>query len=119
MIGWNTIISSIGLAVQVDNAKATEVVTITWQDEVTSMLREAEIDEDFASELIQCESSWNPDAFHQNKGSIDRGLWQINSVYHSEVSMDCSYDPICATREAIRIIKTRGFSEWVCNDKIR
>ena len=123
MIGVNTIWSwakSLEKTFVVENSRAEEIITnLTWQDEVMSMLKEAGIDVEYASEIIDCESKWNPDNFHVNKGSIDRGLWQINSVHHPEVSMSCSYDPICATRESIRIIKTRGFGEWVCNEIIK
>ena len=63
-----------------------------------------------------CENKqWDPEAKLINKGlTIDRGIWQINDYYHSEVSNACSYDYKCATKEAIRIIKERGFEEWTC-----
>lgn len=35
--------------------------------------------------------------------SVDRGLWQINNFYHSEVSDNCAYDPNCAAGAAFRI----------------
>ena len=117
MIGWNTIVSSIGLAVQVENTQAEEVITITWQDEVKSLLKDYGVNVEYASKLIQCESSWNPKAVHQNKGSVDRGLWQINSYFHPEVSKDCAFDTACSTIEAIKIIKTKGFDEWSCVSK--
>lgn len=41
------------------------------------------------------ESSCNPSAQGQNPGSVDRGLWQINSYYHSEVSDACAYQVQC------------------------
>lgn len=119
IIGWNTIINSVGMALVVDNSRAEEIIYITWQDEIMSMLKKAGVDTEFATRMIQCESTWNPEAFHYNQGSIDRGLWQINSYFHPEVSKDCSYDPVCATREAIRIIKTKGWSEWSCYEKLR
>src|SRR5690242_11175877 len=28
--------------------------------------------------------------------SVDRGLWQINSYWHGEVSDSCAFDPTCA-----------------------
>lgn len=36
-------------------------------------------------------------------GSVDRGLWQINSCYHSEVSDRCAYRAKCNARAAKRI----------------
>ncbi len=45
--------------------------------------------------------------------SIDRGLFQINNVYHPEVSSSCAYSPLCAAKAAFVI--SRGgtsFSPW-------
>lgn len=121
MIGVNTIwgwMKSLEQAFMVENTRAVEKIEITWQDEVKSLLKDYGIDVEYATKLIQCESSWNPKAFHYNRsGSIDRGLFQINNVYHPEVSKDCSYDSACSTIEAIRIIKTKGFQEWSCVSK--
>ena len=117
-VGVNTIFNTVREIMVVNDSKA-EAITLTWQDEVTLMLRRAEIDVEYAHKIIFCESRWDKDTFHINKGSIDRGLWQINSFFHSEVSKDCSYDPVCATKEAIRIIKTHGWDEWVCNKYVQ
>ena len=120
MIGINNIISYLkrfDKIFHIDQAWATEVITITWQDEVKSILRDYGIDVEYASKLIQCESSWNPKAIHYNKDSVDRGLWQINSAFHPEVSKECSLDSTCSTIEAVRIIKSKGFKEWTCISK--
>lgn len=122
MIGGNTIwgwAKSLEKNFVVENTKAEEVITITWQDEVKSLLKEYGVNVEYATKIIQCESSWNPKAFHQNKGSIDRGLWQLNSYFHPEVSKDCAYDTACSTIEAIRIIKSKGFGEWVCSGLVK
>lgn len=72
--------------------------------------------------LTMCENrSWNKEATLINRGGelgIDRGLWQINSKFHPEVSNSCAYDYRCSTKEAIRIIKERGFKEWTCGKKL-
>ncbi len=45
--------------------------------------------------------------------SVDRGLWMINNKWHSEVSDDCAFDPVCSTKEAYRISKGgTDFSQW-------
>jgi len=50
------------------------------------------------------ESRCNPDATGTNTdGSRDRGLWQINSRWHPEVSDACAYDAQCNANEAYRI----------------
>ena len=43
----------------------------------------------------------------------DRGLYQINDKYHSEVSDKCAYDAKCATEWAAQRIKDGYLSEWV------
>jgi len=47
-------------------------------------------------------------------GSIDRGLWQINSRWHPEVSDACGYNPDCNGKEALRISRQgTDWSTWV------
>jgi hypothetical protein len=36
-------------------------------------------------------------------GSVDRGMWQINSCYHPEVSNSCAYDANCSAAAAYTI----------------
>lgn len=46
-------------------------------------------------------------------GTVDRGLWQINSV-HSAYSAACDYDPPCAAAAAYAISSHgRDWSPWV------
>ena len=45
-----------------------------------------------------------------NSAGIDRGVLQINSFYHPEVSSSCAYDPICAFDSAFNI--SRGGSDF-------
>src|SRR5215470_4586234 len=46
-------------------------------------------------------------------GSYDRGLWQINSYYHSEVSDACAFQVQCNTAAAFLISsKGRSWSAW-------
>lgn len=55
---------------------------------------------------------YNRDA-HGRVTSIDRGLWQINSYWHKEVSDACAYDPICNAKAAYRISSGgRSWSPW-------
>jgi hypothetical protein len=37
------------------------------------------------------------------RGSVDRGMWQINSCYHSEVSSACAFNAVCNAKAAFRI----------------
>jgi hypothetical protein len=48
-----------------------------------------------------------------NTHGIDRGLFQINSYWHSEVSAACALSASCNTRAAVRISKTATvWTEW-------
>jgi hypothetical protein len=56
------------------------------------------------------ESGGNPDATdHDDNGTVDRGLWQINSV-HTQFSPACDYDPLCAAEAAFSI--SAGGTDW-------
>ena len=69
-----------------------------------------------AAAVAGAESNGRPDARNVNTDqhrSIDRGLWQINSYWHSEVSDDCAYRALCNARNAYRISNGwRDFSAW-------
>jgi hypothetical protein len=55
----------------------------------------------------------NPPTSGCPNGSDDRGLWQINSCYHPEVSDHCAFKPTCNARAAKRISDHgRDWSPW-------
>ena len=85
---------------------------------VLTRVYEAGLNPEEAERIIDCESKWNQDAHAvnwNNKAGVDRGLWQISSLHHAEVSNECAYDYKCATNEAIRIAKARqNWSAWSC-----
>jgi len=63
--------------------------------------------------VAMAESACNPSASSSNNDSYhskDRGLWQINSYWHPEVSDTCAYDARCNAGAAYTI-STRG-SDW-------
>ena len=77
------------------------------------MLEDEGIDTKKADKIIECESTWNPEAVNQNRnGSNDKGLWQLNSVHG--ISDEVRFDPIKSTEEAIKLIKQKGFQPWTC-----
>ena len=50
---------------------------------------------------------------HDTNGTVDRGLWQINSV-HRAYSAACDYDPACAAQAAYQISDAgHDWSAWV------
>ena len=49
--------------------------------------------------IAEAESSgWTRATLVDSDCSVDRGLWQINSYWHSEVSDACAFDPTCAAQ---------------------
>lgn len=78
---------------------------------------------DNALRIMDAESGGNPMASNTNygantskgyNGSVDRGLYQINSKAHPEVELSRIFDPEYNIMEAARIFKTsgRGWFEW-------
>jgi len=63
------------------------------------------------------ESSGDPAATdYDANGTIDRGLWQINSV-HAAYSPACDYDPACAAGAAYAISDAgANWTPWVTYD---
>lgn len=64
--------------------------------------------------IAQAESSLNTSAQHTNSdGSLDRGILQINSRYHSEVTDSCAYDAACSFQQGYRISSQgTNFNAW-------
>lgn len=91
------------------------------QEYIRTEVNNAGLDGDRAIRMIgSCENpSWDPfDSFiniHSIKSAtLDRGLWMINDYWHAEVSDECAFDVECSTKEAIRILKQSGWSQWSC-----
>lgn len=47
--------------------------------------------------------NYNPPSPDCPYGSLDRGILQFNSCYHSEVSNACAYDARCSFEQAYRV----------------
>jgi hypothetical protein len=63
-----------------------------------------------AAAVALAESSGRSDAVHVNdNGTVDRGLWQINSVHGYGVS---SFDPVQNARQAVSIWHGSGWGAW-------
>lgn len=65
--------------------------------------------------VAKAESGFRPTITNTagNAHGIDRGLWQINSYWHPEVSKDCALSASCNARAAARISTWgRYWSQW-------
>ncbi len=69
--------------------------------------------------IIHCESTWNSKATHKNRnGSIDAGLWQINSI-HKNISFEEKMDYKVATKWALeKRLRDGNWSAWYCAKKM-
>jgi hypothetical protein len=70
--------------------------------------------------LVNAESSFNQYAININRnGTIDRGLFQFNNKAHPEVSDECAFSIPCSTKNALLVIKSRGWKEWSANKYLK
>jgi hypothetical protein len=63
---------------------------------------------DLICDICSCESQFNPNAKRINSPkSIDRGLFQINSFYHPDITDKMAYDPEYSVRWACKALKDK------------
>lgn len=59
--------------------------------------------------VAMAESSGNPNASNSNtNGTIDRGLWQINSIWGS----GSTFDPLANAQAAVKVYGEQGLGAW-------
>lgn len=70
-------------------------------------------DRETAVAVILGESGGDPSATNREPGNVDRGLWQISSKWHPEVSDEAAYDVQRSTEAALRISSGgTDFTPW-------
>src|SRR5438445_513524 len=63
--------------------------------------------------IAEAESAgWTHATLVDSDCSVDRGLWQINSYWHSEVSDSCAFTPSCAAQATHTIWANGGWTQW-------
>jgi hypothetical protein len=63
--------------------------------------------------IAEAESAgWTHATLVDSDCSVDRGLWQINSYWHSEVTDSCAFTPSCAAQATHTIWANGGWSQW-------
>jgi hypothetical protein len=75
--------------------------------------KEEGVDPDLAVRVARCENQkLDPKAVNINKdGSRDRGLFQINSKWHPEITDEQAFDPVFSTRFFCKAVK-EGHLDW-------
>ena len=90
----------------------------TVEEEIRKIAKEESVDPDLAVRVAKCESNLNPSAVHENSpDSIDRGLFQINSKWHPEVTLEQAYDVEFSTRFFCKAFKAGHLDWWNATKK--
>ena len=80
---------------------------------ITRICKSQTVDPTLGIKVATCESSLNPLAVNINKdGSKDRGIFQINNVYHPEVTDTQAFDPEFSTNFFCNAFKSGNISWW-------
>jgi hypothetical protein len=122
-LGIVVVLALIALAVPAPARAASDTSTSAAADLCASVASRAGFSGDRLVTAVAVgmgESSCRPDAQNSNgptkgcpNGSVDRGLWQINSCWHPSVSKSCAYDAQCNANAAYRISgQGANFRPW-------
>lgn len=73
--------------------------------------------------LAFLESTFRPEVRKINQSinhySVDRGLFQINSLYHPDVSDECAFSVECSARWTNNMIEAGEGHQWSTWDKLK
>jgi len=86
----------------------------TEAEQIIRMVTKQEsVDADLAVRVAKCESRLDCEAVNTNAdGSRDRGLFQINSKWHPDVTDAQAFDPIFSTQFFCKAFKAGNLSWW-------
>lgn len=80
---------------------------------IEKIAKKNKVDVKLALAVAEAESSFNATATHTNgDNSIDRGIYQINSKWHPEVTEAQAFDPEFATQFFCDAVKAGNLSWW-------
>jgi hypothetical protein len=100
----------------IEEKKTNENETI--EEMIRRIARLYKIDEELAVKVAKCESALNPNAINENNnGTIDRGLYQWNNYYHSEITKEIAFDPEKSTIKFCEAVKNGHLDWWNCSKK--
>lgn len=116
-IGFSAIQNLVPVSIK-DKIGATETI----EEKIRRIAKEQYIDPDLAFRVAKCESGLKPNATNINTDkSIDRGLYQINSRWHPEVTADQAFDAEFSILFFCTAFKAGNLSWWnaskTCWDK--
>lgn len=75
---------------------------------ITAICESEGIEPELALAVAHCEGGMNPYAINKNNnGSMDRGLYQFNDLYHPEITDEMAFDPAQATKLFCEAVKNK------------
>lgn len=110
--------------VSLDIIEAPTETTETVEQMIRRLAEEANFKwPDYLVKLAKCESSLNPNTTNDKNNnpshSKDRGLYQINNYWHSEVTDAQAYNAEWATKWTMNRINNGYQHEWACDRIIK
>jgi len=121
-IVWQSFPRVTSLAQTIDSKELANLVAdsqtepVSAEDKIIAIIREVAKQENYgnpelAIAIARAESRLNPD-IRGEADKRDRGLYQINSHFNPEVTDQCAFDPICATKWTIKELKAGRAWKW-------
>lgn len=87
-----------------------------WQKTISrirAVAKKYNVNPDLAVNVATCESNLDPQAVRINTdGSIDRGIFQWNNIYHPEVSNECAFNIECSTKYFCQAVLAGNIYWW-------
>lgn len=109
---------SAAVATVVPPATIPIISTTSVEGLIRSIAKSYEVDPDLAVRVAKCESGLKTNARNVNAtGSVDRGLYQINSYWHPDVSDAQADDPEFAIKWFCEAVKAGKISMWSASQK--
>ena len=103
---------------KIKGQKISEAKTETVEQIIRRISRDEGVDPELALRVAKCESGLNPGAVNKNTdGSMDRGLYQINTRWHPEIQIDVAFDPEKSTRFFCKAFKSGHLNWWDATKK--
>jgi hypothetical protein len=122
---YNDYVEVLTKSLSVENAEARTIqksadlipAELTMQDWVKAEVEKAGLDWNFVNCLITKESNWDVWATNWNtNGSIDYGIFQINSCHKNTISVEDRYDYKKSTKWAIeKRLRDGNWNAWVAS----
>jgi len=87
---------------------------------IEDVCNEEGFDLELAVKIAACESYINPYFIGlNNNGSIDRGVFALNSEHYGQIPNECAFNVECATRIFVQQAKAGKINDWLCYKRVK